>query len=143
MGVALAAAGCGGDDDAHVVLGSLAQALLGLQHGQVLPGTDYHLGNPDLTRFAQGFAQEDIAFFTLVYRRKVIWLIEIDIIDGILVHEPLKLHGLGRFRLDFLEILIVQQHILAAVILISLYNLILFKNPGSLPWMAWGVIFLP
>src|SRR5690606_35706372 len=123
--------------DPVVTGGALGQAVLGRVHqllrvaqqhqhqgvalrqhrGQVLAGADDHLRDPDLAGVAQGLPQEHVPLLGLLARDQDVGLLVIGGRDGGGIDERLHLDRLVALGRGGADVLLLQHHIAALVVL--------------------------
>lgn len=92
--------------------------------GQVFAGADHHLGNAYLAGIAQGLAQQHIAFFGLLAGHQDVGLFEVARVDVGGIDKGLDFHRLVTFRRCGADVLLLDDHIAALVVLEGLDDLL-------------------
>src|ERR1700693_2370169 len=81
------------------------------------------LGNSHVFAFFQGLRQQCIGTPSRLFRHHVIGRLEIDRLHFARLHEFQNLHRLGGLRLDFFDLLRLNDDVLVLAKLVALYNL--------------------
>jgi hypothetical protein len=96
-------------------------AAMRLDGDRMLAAREHDTAEPDLALLLQGAGDDLIGLRRdLAVGRHVIGLLEIDAVDLLGIDEGLEIDGLRRFNLDRIEVLVIEQDILALVDLIAL-----------------------
>src|ERR1044072_9991601 len=90
---------------------------------EILAGLDHDLGDANLLPIGQRLAKEDIGFVAAFLRLKIIRLVEVHRIDLLQVDEILDVDGLGRFKINTLKILFVEDDELPFLVFVALDDL--------------------
>ena len=93
----------------------------GPQQQQVLAPVDHHAGQTSEVFLAHRLADDREGFLRdVVLRHEVIRLVEIDAVDFRHRHEFLDVDGVGAFQRHVVELVVLDQHVLALLELVAL-----------------------
>ena len=95
-----------------------------LHSGEVLAGLDDDFRDPDLVRFCECLAEEDISLVAALLRLEVIRLVEIHRVDLLHGDKILDVDRLRRLEIDALEILFAQDDELSFRVLVAFHDLL-------------------
>src|SRR5262245_40416765 len=100
------------------------RTILRLNSRQILACFDYNFSNADLLAVLQRIAQERISFVAALLWLEIVRLVEKHRIDLFLIDEILDVHGLSGFKINALEIFILEHDIFPLLVLVALHDLV-------------------